>query len=299
MFYYVHRFLHHIFSCLIGLYGSFFLFVGNAVAAMGVTAFKRSHNDDRDSFVLTPYSDSFTMDNKLAAHGSHSSHSSHTSGTSPQSHASHSSHTSGTSPQSHTSHSSHYSGQSPKYSTETLPEPATPSTISSPPIIESTQVAPEQKNTAPNATTVPIDSEAQDQEYVYLCNLEQRALVYETLQTGSRFLSPLILLKKQVASFSTKETNFFLEISEAIKAVQERKHFKAAPPPQGTPFYKEKKTFYDIRVEWDIYLENASKKVFERGQAAYTDLKNRALQTGNTNLVKRIEEKFAPSSPTE
>lgn len=229
------------------------------------------------------------MDNSVAAHRSHNSHSSHSSHTSGSSHRSHSSHTSGTTPQSHTSHSSHYSATIPvRRPTQNVstPERETDSANS---ILEQKTIS-----TDVQSQNLQITSQTLEQEYAALHASQQQTLVATTLRTGGMFLSPLILLRTKVQASTAKETAFLAELNAAIAAVMERRHFHATAPTQGAQWWTEKAKFCDIQKDWDVYLEKAVQTVFERNKIVYTNLLDRAIQAGNTNLAVRISQTLIP-----
>jgi hypothetical protein len=268
------RFLYYSFSFAIGVGGFLFALFGNVMTTIGALTPKRPNDDGIDLLVLTHGTEQFSIDNCLAAHHSHSSHSSH------------SSHTSGASVQ---SHSSHYSATAP---VEPEPRPSSPPVsdrVSSAPVVpvlEPERTGAETENTL----SVSNSTAGLELEYNRLRTVQRRALESATSRAGSLFVSPLVLLRAQVFSVATKETAFLSELNAALDAVIDRRSFTAAKPEQGIPFYAEKKKFYDIKVEWDAYLEKATQTIRERDKNACSDLLSRALQVGNTNLAKRISE---------
>jgi len=262
----------------LGVYGFLFGLIGNAAAAIGVSAPKRSDDDELNMFVLSLGTESFSVDNCLAAHRSHSSHRSHTS------------HTSAMTPQSHASHSSHYSATAP---VQQVPRTTPPLEVP----VE--RIEPASRQEPPSATEnrqgTLISVQTLEQEYTNLHVAQQRVLAAATSRTGSLFLSPLMGLRAQVRAVAPGETVFLSELGTAIAAVIERETFHATTPVQGVQLFSEKEKFCGIKKDWDGYLGKARQVVFERNKSAYTDLLDRALQVGNTNLVERISKTLIPS----
>jgi hypothetical protein len=273
---YSRRFLYYPLSFAIGVCGLLFAFFGNVMIAIGAVTPKRPNDDGTDLLVLTLGTEQFSVDNCLAAHRSHSSH------------ASHSSHTSGTSIQ---SHSSHYSATAPVEPAQRL---SPSSVVDGPPVISVVPVPESEKTQSISNSTVALEL-----EYSRLCAAQQRALAFATTRTGSLFMSPLVLLRAQVSSVTTKETVFLAELNAAVEAVIDRKTFNATKPEQGVPFYAEKKKFYGLKCDWDAYLGNAIQTIRERGKVVCTDLLNRAWQAGNTNLAERISGALIPKSSSK